>query len=198
MADPEATGSASGQQLFTQKCGGCHALDAAGTQGTIGPDLDAAFRASREEGFDETSIREVVLGQMRYPIPPMPDDAELFPLSADYTEEDRENDMSVIATFVASVAGDEEASAAARAQGGGGAEADDPQAIFTSNCAGCHTFAPANASGTVGPNLDESSLDVAAIEEQIRQGGGGMPAFEGQLTDEQITALAEYIANQGG
>jgi mono/diheme cytochrome c family protein len=32
------------------------------------------------------------------------------------------------------------------------------------------------------------------MEEQIRKGGNGMPAFEGQLTDEQIKALAEYLA----
>jgi mono/diheme cytochrome c family protein len=193
MADPEATGSASGQQLFTQKCGSCHVLEAAGTQGTIGPDLDAAFNAPRKEGFDESSIREVVLGQMRYPIPPMPDAEELFPLSADYTEQDRENDLDAIATFVASVAADKEASAAARAQGGG-KDSNDPATLFASSCAGCHTFAPANAKGTVGPSLDGTSLDLAAIEEQIRKGGKGMPPFEGQLSDEQIKALAEYIA----
>ena len=29
-----------GQKLFTQSCGGCHTLAAAGTHGTIGPNLD--------------------------------------------------------------------------------------------------------------------------------------------------------------
>jgi mono/diheme cytochrome c family protein len=193
MADVEATGTANASELFTQKCGSCHALEAAGTRGTIGPDLDAAFRTPRAEGFDETSIREVVLGQMRYPIPPMPEADELFPLSDEYTEQDRENDMDAIATFVASVAGDEEATAAAKAQGGGQAS-DDPKTIFTGNCAGCHTFTPADAAGTVGPNLDDTALDRAAIERQIRLGGAGMPPFEGQLTDEQIQALAEYVA----
>ena len=46
---------------------------------------------------------------------------------------------------------------------------------------------------TVGPNLDESSVDFAAAEEQIRAGGGGMPAFEGQLSDEEIANVAAYV-----
>ena len=29
-----------GRQLFIENCGSCHTLDAAGTQGQIGPDLD--------------------------------------------------------------------------------------------------------------------------------------------------------------
>ena len=32
--------TASGKQIFTEKCGSCHALEAAGTSGTAGPDLD--------------------------------------------------------------------------------------------------------------------------------------------------------------
>jgi len=45
----------------------------------------------------------------------------------------------------------------------------------------------------VGPNLDESTVDFAAAEEQIRAGGGGMPAFEGQLSDEEIANVAAYV-----
>ena len=37
-------GSASqGQQLFGEKCGGCHTLRAAGSSGQIGQNLDDAF-----------------------------------------------------------------------------------------------------------------------------------------------------------
>jgi mono/diheme cytochrome c family protein len=31
-----------GKDLFTERCGSCHTLDAAGTQGQIGPNLDEA------------------------------------------------------------------------------------------------------------------------------------------------------------
>ena len=191
-------GASGGQELFTQKCAGCHELQAAGARGTIGPSLDAAFAASREEGFDESSIASVVLNQMRFPIPPMPepDSPEMFP-SSEYTDEERDAAMSAIADYVASVAANEEA--IAQGGGGGGAGADDPEGLFTANCASCHTLSATGSSGTIGPNLDQSSLDEAAVAEQIRNGGGGMPAFDGQLTDEQIDALAAWLVeNRGG
>jgi cbb3-type cytochrome c oxidase subunit III len=190
LGDAESSGS-NGEELFKEKCAGCHELQAAGARGTIGPSLDAAFAAPRKEGFDESTIREVVLGQMRFPVPPMPEPDELFP-SDEYTEEEQEAAMEAIASYVASVAANEQAIAQAGEQGGE-ASADDPKALFTSNCAGCHTFTAAGASGTVGPNLDQSSLTVDRIAQQIRSGGGGMPPFEGQLTDEQIQALAEFL-----
>jgi mono/diheme cytochrome c family protein len=191
MAD-ESASSGNGQELFRAKCGGCHTLADAGTRGTIGPSLDDAFAVPIEEGFDESSIREVVLGQMRFPVPPMPepDAKEMFP-SSEYTDEERDEAMNAVAVYVASVAARPREGSAA---GGGGGDADDPKSIFTSNCGSCHTFEDAGSAGTIGPNLNESSADVAAMEEQIRKGGNGMPAFEGQLTDEQIKALAEYLA----
>lgn len=195
-ADQES--SANGEELFKQKCASCHELQAAGARGTIGPSLDAAFAAPREEGFDESSIREVVLGQMRFPIAPMPepDSPQMFP-SSEYSDAEREDAMEAIASYVASVAANEQAIAQARRQGGGGS-ADDPKGLFTSNCASCHTLAAAGATGTIGPNLDQVTPALERIEEQIRQGGGGMPAFEGQLTDAQIHALARYVVENRG
>ena len=181
-----------GRSSSQQKCAGCHELQAAGARGTIGPSLDAAFAASRGEGFDESTIREVVLGQMRFPIPPMPEPEELFPAN-EYTDAERDAAMEAIANYVGSVAANQQAIEQAGQQQGGDASAADPKALFTSNCAGCHTFAAAGANGAVGPNLDQSSLTADRIAEQIRNGGGGMPPFEGQLTDEQIQALAEFV-----
>ena len=41
---PSATADQeNGHKLFQSKCGGCHALSAAGTSGQIGPNLDDAF-----------------------------------------------------------------------------------------------------------------------------------------------------------
>jgi mono/diheme cytochrome c family protein len=67
----------------------------------------------------------------------------------------------------------------------------DVEAIYAQNCAGCH--GEQGEGGGVGPGfagLEEGDRDAA--ETQIRQGGGGMPAFEEILTDEEIEALAEY------
>jgi cytochrome c551 len=65
--------------------------------------------------------------------------------------------------------------------------------VFVAECASCHTFADAGSTGAIGPNLDESTLDEAAVESQVRSGGGGMPAFEGQLSDEEIQAVSGYV-----
>ncbi len=42
-----------GRQLFVDNCGTCHTLDAAGTQGAIGPNLD-------EAQTDEAEVLEVI------------------------------------------------------------------------------------------------------------------------------------------
>ena len=67
------------------------------------------------------------------------------------------------------------------------------QEIFVDNCGSCHTLSAAGTSGAVGPSLDDTTLDVAAVEAQVRNGGGGMPAFEGQLSDADISAVAAYV-----
>ena len=60
--------TAHGKQLFQEKCGSCHTLADAGTQGKIGPNLDDAFGGPRREGFKESTIRNVVHGQIKYAI----------------------------------------------------------------------------------------------------------------------------------
>ncbi|HKG02810.1 MAG TPA: plastocyanin/azurin family copper-binding protein [Conexibacter sp.] len=57
----------SGKQLFVQRCGACHALARAGTRGTVGPDLDAAFSQSLSEGFERSVVKGVVKEQILYP-----------------------------------------------------------------------------------------------------------------------------------
>ena len=39
-----------GHKIFQTTCAGCHILAAAGSQGTFGPNLDAAFAEARSEG----------------------------------------------------------------------------------------------------------------------------------------------------
>jgi len=86
-------------------------------------------------------------------------------------------------------------------EGGGGA-AGDPAAgeeIFASaGCGTCHTLEEAGATATVGPNLDESTIDEAGAAQQVADGGGGMPPFSGQLSEEQIQDVAAFVvASQG-
>jgi mono/diheme cytochrome c family protein len=72
------------------------------------------------------------------------------------------------------------------------------EAIFTSNCGSCHVLGAAGTSGSIGPTLDELKPDASTVEEQVRNGGGGMPAFEGRLTDEEIAAVSQYVAANAG
>jgi outer membrane protein assembly factor BamB len=72
------------------------------------------------------------------------------------------------------------------------------EAIFTSSCGSCHTLGAAGTGGSVGPNLDDLKPDAATVEAQVRNGGGGMPAFEGQLSDAEITAVSQYVAENAG
>lgn len=58
-----------GKQLFVSKCGSCHTLAHAGTSGTVGPNLDAAFAQSRRDGLKSNDIRGVVNFQVVYPNP---------------------------------------------------------------------------------------------------------------------------------
>jgi mono/diheme cytochrome c family protein len=67
-------------------------------------------------------------------------------------------------------------------------------AVFAkAGCGGCHTFSPANSKGTVGPRLDGIDLSKDEIEQQVRNGGGGMPAFGDRLSDAEIEAVADYV-----
>lgn len=179
--------TARGAQQFQQKCGSCHTLAAAGTKGQIGPNLDDAFRAARSEGLGESSIREVVLGQIRYPGKPT-DSAKFQAMPANLVTGD---DAVAVASYVASVAGNPNARPVAAA--GGQAAGSDPKSIMSANCGSCHTFAAAGITGTVGPNLDQSMLGLAGIIRQITNGGGGMPPFKGKLTDQQIKAVAQFV-----
>jgi mono/diheme cytochrome c family protein len=166
-----------GKLLFTQNCGSCHVLQEARTRGTIGPNLDHAFAGPKEEGFDESTIREVVRHQIDFPIEPMPEDI------VDGVQAD------AVAAYVARVAADPQAEVALPAGAGG----DDPKLVFQSNCGSCHVLADAGTTGTVGPNLDQSRPQLQESIRQITNGGGGMPPFRGQLTEQQIRALAQYI-----
>lgn len=63
----------------------------------------------------------------------------------------------------------------------------------TPPCAVCHTLAAADATGAVGPSLDELKPVKAQILQAVRTGIGVMPRYTGILTEEQIEAVAEFV-----
>jgi mono/diheme cytochrome c family protein len=88
---------ANGKKLFIGKgtCGSCHTLARAGTQGTQGPNLDAAFENARKRGFGDTVIEGVVRDQIAFPRRGSIMPANLV----------KGNDRRDVAAYVAQVAG---------------------------------------------------------------------------------------------
>ncbi len=167
-----------GKKLFLDKCGGCHTLAAAGTHGIQGPNLDNAFAYSRRQGFKQVTIEQVVRDQIELAVPPMP--ANLVTgASAD-----------AVAAYVALVAGNPSTAGPKNATGG--------KDIFLANCGSCHTLADAGTNGKIGPNLDQLKPPFGRVQRQVMNGGTAMPAFKGQLTAAQITAVAKYVASVAG
>ena len=82
----------------------------------------------------------------------------------------------------------------APAAGGGG----DGAKLFTANCSSCHTLKAADASGKVGPDLDQLRPGPQLVTTQVNNGGGAMPSFKGKLTDAQIKAVADYVSANAG
>jgi cbb3-type cytochrome c oxidase subunit III len=188
VAEPGSTSR--GKELFVEKCGTCHTLADAGTPGVIGPNLDEAFDNIRNrDGFGESTIRDVVRGQIAYPVEDPPTGQPGMP--ANIVTGD---DADAVATYVAAVAG-------LPVQGGGGGEiqATSGEEIFAAaGCGSCHTLGAARTNGTIGPNLDESRPDHALVVDRVTNGMGAMPAFGDRLSEEQIQAVADYVSQRAG
>jgi mono/diheme cytochrome c family protein len=219
--------TSNGKALFQQKCGSCHTLADAGTQGKVGPNLDDAFAGPRSEGFDDSTFRNVVHDQILYPVqepvgyittpdgkqqraPGMPADL--------VTGQDAQD----VAAYVASVAGvaavgattgvtttspappppppttTGQATTTTGGGGGGGSLALGKQVFEKAGCTSCHTLKDAGATGTVGPNLDDAKPPKALVIDRVTNGKGVMPPFKGQLTQAQIDAVAAYVSSVAG
>jgi cbb3-type cytochrome c oxidase subunit III len=182
-AQTKGTDVQTGQKLFTQTCGGCHTLAAAGTSGTIGPNLDNAFGPARQQGFKQSTIQNVVLDQIRVAAAPMPRNLV------------KGQDAQDVAAYVASVAGTGGATSNQKPPSQLGT---DGKTIFQSECSSCHTLAAAGTHGTIGPNLDQLKPSETIVKHQVEVGGGVMPAFKGKLSDAQITAVAKFVSSSAG
>ena len=114
--------------------------------------------------------------------------------------------LAALALAVAGCGGDDDDGDTAAATGGGdtaaatdGGGAADGEAVFASaGCGGCHTLEAAGSSGQTGPNLDELQPSQDQVAQQVREGGGGMPSFEDQLSDDEIDAVAQFVSESAG
>lgn len=171
-----------GKKLFVNgangkaSCGSCHTLSDAGTTGTIGPDLDAAFRQALKTGMTESTVRQVVRGQIAYAIDATSTGAPGMPKNLVTGSDARD-----VAAYVASAVVKDNASGAATtpapspspepapAPSGGGTQSGGSSALLAAGkktflgaggCGACHTLADAGSTGSVGPKLDNVAADA--------------------------------------
>ncbi|ADG07410.1 c-type cytochrome [Kyrpidia tusciae] len=89
-----------------------------------------------------------------------------------------------------SQSGSSSSSSSSSGSGGGSA---DVTALYQQNCQACHG---ANLEGGVGPALDKvgAKLSEDQIQKQIENGGGTMPGFKSSMKEDDIKALATWLA----
>jgi len=68
----------------------------------------------------------------------------------------------------------------------------------TAGCGGCHALAAAGSAGNVGPNLDELKPSYDQVLDIVTNGRGAMPAFSGQLSEDDIKNVAAYVSQSAG
>jgi cytochrome c551 len=79
----------------------------------------------------------------------------------------------------------------------GTAAAADAEALYRANCVACHA---ADLSGGMGSRLKDvgARLTQEQIADVIANGGNSMRAFKGTLSDDEIHALAAWLAAMKG
>ncbi len=87
--------------------------------------------------------------------------------------------------------------AASAAQAAGSGTPNGKQVFSSAGCSGCHGQ---NGKGSMGPGLaGNTNLSSAEhVVNQILHGGAKMPAFQGQLSNAEIAAVAGYVRNSWG
>jgi alcohol dehydrogenase (cytochrome c) len=67
------------------------------------------------------------------------------------------------------------------------------KSVFSDNCATCHGAKGTGGNG--GPDLTSipDAKVMSKVVKQVTNGGGGMPAFKGQLTKTQINDVSAYV-----
>jgi mono/diheme cytochrome c family protein len=198
--------ASAGKALFVDNCGSCHTLADAKTSGTVGPNLDDAFSSDKQQGFKLQTIKDVIRGQIAYPDEPMP------PHIVQGAQADD------VATYVAQCSGKADcgvraakpsaptttpaptpAANGAAGNGGGSSAVAAGKSVFESaGCSGCHTLKDAGSTGNIGPNLDQLKPSKTAVQTQVTNGGGAMPAFKGRLSGKQISDVATYVSSVAG
>ena len=193
-----------GKAQFVQKCGSCHALSRAGTQGQTGPDLDRSFQAALGAGMNRETVEGVVYDQIENVL-------RGSKMPANLVKGESRRDVSAYVGFAAARTGED----TGRLAQAGLEDATDGEDIFVAaGCGSCHVLGKARTNGNIGPNLDELKASAdrfgkqqkLAPDKYVEQSllepdaftapgfpRGVMPAYEGRLKPEQVDALVKYL-----
>jgi cytochrome c2 len=194
-----------GKKLFRSegRCASCHTLADAGSKGEVGPNLDHAFEAAKSEGFKESTIRNVVLDQIRYPTKGSGMPADLL----------HGSDAQDVAAYVARCAASTDKTACPGTAAGGGGKG-----LYASlGCQGCHSLDGSPSTGPTFKGLfgskskltngqtvtaDEAYLleSILDPDKQIVQGyqPGVMSRVikKGQVSEADAKKLVDFIKQQ--
>jgi mono/diheme cytochrome c family protein len=197
--------STTGKKLFLTagRCAACHTLADAGSKGQAGPNLDNAFARSREEGFKQSTIQNVVLDQIRFPTSGSGMPANLV----------EGQDAEDVAAYVAKcAANDDKAACPGVAAGSGG------MGLYVSlGCQGCHSLDGSPSSGPTFKGLfgsthkltngqtveaDEQYLLDSIIDPDKQIVAGYQPGVmsavitKGQVSQADAKTLVDFIKRQ--
>ncbi len=76
-------------------------------------------------------------------------------------------------------------------------DAEEGEVTFDGNCRGCH--GPGGAGVLLaGPSLQVEAWSAEEVVAQVLVGGFGMPAFEGELSDQEMADVAAYVSETLG
>jgi mono/diheme cytochrome c family protein len=202
-----------GAILFSERCSGCHTMDLVGAQGGAtsvhdrervdGPNfnvrretVDSVLYAIRNGGFSGAIMPEnIVVGREANDVAAF---LAKYAGSASKTTEITPQPPAPAATNTTSTSQGTTTTPQAGTTSTPQQASAQAKQIFTQNCASCHTLKAANAKGTVGPNLDDLKPDAQTVQRQVTNGGAAMPAFKGQLSDQEIKAVSQYVASVAG
>jgi mono/diheme cytochrome c family protein len=189
-----------GRQLFNAKCGTCHIMAQAGSQGVQGPNLDTAFAAARAAGMDEDTIKGVVEYQIKHPRPSVPGYPGVNMPANIVTG----NDLQDVAAYVARYAGVPGAKPPIAPGEGPGA-----QVYANQGCGACHILSEAQSAGVLGPNLDEyipemtrAEIEQAIVNPDATKAKGYenavMPNRWSALPPQELEQLIDFLVSSTG
>jgi mono/diheme cytochrome c family protein len=194
-----------GKKLFLAeaRCGSCHTLKDAGSRGTVGPNLDAAFAQAKAEDYKQSSIENVVRDQIRYP-------TKGSGMPANLVKGQQADDVAAYVALCAASTDKQACPGIAAGPGG--------QGLYASlGCQGCHSLDGSKSTGPTFKGLfgskvqltngktvtaDDKYLIDSIVDPDLDIVKGYQPGVmttvikKGQISQDQAKELVDFIKQQ--